>query len=57
MLAQSLGAYGLLSGASDSVARVGIWAGAWIDNWGSLLVAAGGVFLGGWVLLRLLGRH
>ena len=55
MLAQSLGAYGLLAGAAEGATRVSIWADAWINDSEPFMVA-GALVLGGWLILRLLAR-
>lgn len=56
MLAQNIGAYGLLAGAAQTVTHVSMRADGWIDDWGFSALVVGGVVAGGWVLSKLFGR-
>jgi len=56
MLAQNLGAYGLLAGAAQTVTYLNVRADVWIDDWGFTALVIGGVVAGGWVVLRRCGR-
>ena len=56
MLAQALGEYGLLAGAAQGITRLSMRADLWIDGWGSSVLIVGAVAVGGWMVLKLLGR-
>ena len=56
LLAQSLGEYGLLEGLSQGMTRLRVWADPWMDEWGFVALALGGIVVVGWVVLKMLGR-
>ncbi len=54
LIAQSLGEYGLVAAFAQGAMRLRSLAEPWMNESGALL--AGGIFVGGWVVLKLL-RH
>ena len=56
LLAQSLGEYGILEGLNQGMMRLHSLVGPWMDEWGFIALVVGGVVVGGWAMLKLLGR-
>ncbi len=56
MLAQSLVEYGLLESVARGATRLGNWIDVWVDDWGYSALVAGGIIVGGWVIMRVLSR-
>ncbi len=56
MLAQALVEYGLLAGAAQGFTRLSMRADTWIDEWGFGVLVVAAVAVGGWMVLKRLGR-
>ncbi len=56
LLAQSLGEYGILEGLNQGMMRLRSLVGPWMDDWGVVALVVAGIVVGGWAVLKLLGR-
>ncbi len=48
--------YGLLAGLPEGVTRLNMRVDVWVDEWVFSALVVGGIVVGGWVILKRLGR-